>query len=104
MKQTIQTLSSKILPPATVKQLKTAGFLDSEIEIFAKATKPIDLTMLIWQRAMRSRRQWIIAMIARGWTKTDIEGKITEFYVQEKRRTPWDFLPHNCTMPKQVKL
>lgn len=84
-------------------RLKDAGFLDSEIEIFVASTKPIDLTIPFWQRAMKSRREWIDRMIARGWTKAGIGRKISEFYTQDKRRTPWDFLSHTYNMPKQAK-
>ena len=104
MKQATQKLSSRTLPPIAVKQLRIAGFLDFEIEIFATATIPIDLTIPVWQRAMKSRKQWIERMIAYGWTRTEVEKKIREHYAQLKSHTPWDFLVHVYNMPKQVKL
>ena len=102
--QAARKLSSTTLSTEAVKQLRATGFLDAEIALFAKATKPIDLTMTIWLRAMESRKEWIASMIALGWTKKVIRRKIFEFYSQEQSRTPWDFLVHVYNMPKQVKL
>lgn len=100
MSTAARKISSATLSTEAVKQLRTAGFLDAEIVLFAKATEPIDLTVAIWQRAMKSRKEWIASMLARGWPKKAIRRKIFEFYSQEKRRTPWDFLPHDSPMVK----
>jgi len=102
MRQTNQQLSSKALPLEAVKQLKIAGFLDSEIEQFATAREPIDLTMPIWQRAMEARKEWVETMLTKGSTKTKIKDVLLNFYALDDKRTPWDFLYH-VYKPKTVE-
>ena len=80
-------------------KLKAVGFTAYEIREFSKATDPsdvsqplIDLDSPLWQRVMDSRRKWVDDKINRGWTESQIENAISEYYRKGKEPSPYDFL------------
>ena len=80
-------------------KLKTSGFTDYEIEVFATAVDtegkpqpPIELGKPVWQRVMKSRRDWVDDKINKGWTVEEIEGELMGYYKRKAERSPWDFL------------
>jgi hypothetical protein len=91
------------------EQLRAAGFLDYEIEQFATAVDPegkpqppVDITTPVWQRAMRSRRDWIEDKISRGWTETEIREELMNYYRRGEKRSPWDFLRVEYRSPQRI--
>jgi hypothetical protein len=86
------------LPTGGYTRLRKAGFLDSEIREFDSAIdkegKPqpdIDLSSPVWRAVMRSRYEWTIDKIKRGWSKREINTIIKAYY-NRKNSSPWDFI------------
>lgn len=79
--------------------LRLAGFTEFEIRRFETATTPdgapqppLELDSPVWQRVLESRRSWIEDKIDKGWTESEINAVIMEYYKRDSKRNPFDFL------------
>lgn len=91
------------------ERLRLAGFLEYEIEQFAAAVDPegkpqpaINLDTPVWQRVLKSRRDWIDDKVKRGWSDEDITESMMDYYRKSEKRTPWDFLKAEYRPPTRV--
>ena len=91
------------------EQLRAAGFLDYEIEQYATAVDseskpqpPIDISQPVWQRAMKSRRDWVEDKISRNWTEAEIREELMNYYRRGEKRSPWDFLRIEYRPPTRI--
>jgi len=89
--------------------LLAAGFLQYEVDQYAKAVDPagnpqpaVDLSQPVWQRAMRSRRDWVEDKINRGWSEAEIQDELMNYYRRGEKRSPWDFLKIEYRSPKRL--
>jgi len=91
------------------ERLRLAGFIPTEIEAFATAVTPeglpqpaIDLEGDVWQRVMKSRRDWVNDKIERGWEDEEITNAIMDYYRRNEERSPWDFLRVEYRPPEKI--
>jgi hypothetical protein len=91
------------------QRLRDAGFVKFEIDEFAnavdskgKAQPPIDTDSPIWNSVMNSRMRWVEDKIARGWSQSEIEEEILNYYRRDERRSPFDFIRAEYKPPKKT--
>jgi len=79
--------------------LRGVGFIPREIRHFANAKDPagklqppIDLSSPAWQAMMTSRKDWIVRLVALGFTPDMIDRQIEGFWVHQATFDPFKFL------------
>ena len=97
------------LSQADAERLRHAGFLESEIMELAEAKTAIgadqpqiNLDSPVWQAVIKSRREWWIDKLDRGWTEHEIVNELENYYRRDKGRNPFDFLKAEYKPPKKV--
>ncbi|HEC64168.1 MAG TPA: hypothetical protein ENI23_02610 [bacterium] len=91
------------------ERLQNAGFIPYEIEEFSSAITsdgqlqpPIDLNSPVWTAVIKSRNDWLIDKITRGWSQDEIENSIMSYYAAKRERSPWDFLRAEYHPPTKI--
>lgn len=91
------------------QRLRNVGFTEYEIEQLSNATDPsgnpqppIDLNSAPWEATLESRKWWLVDKIEKGWSEEEINETINNFYMRDRRRSPWDFLKIEYRPPKRV--
>jgi len=89
-------------------RLIQAGFLESEVHAIAEAKTttgteqpPVNLDSPIWTAAIKSRREWWIDKINRGWTEHEIVNELQNYYRRDEKRNPFDFIRAEYKPPKK---
>lgn len=89
--------------------LRQSGFTRYEIDEIANAKTttgedqpPINLRSPAWVATIKSRREWWIDKVERGWTEYEIENELMNYYNRDTNRTPFDFLRAEYKPPKKA--
>lgn len=77
------------LTPAERQEMAASGFLKREIKDFDNNTET-NFEGRYHQQMMRSRRRYVAALKANGWTDQEIVNRINK-YLNKSGHSPWDF-------------
>lgn len=97
-----------MLTEENVNRLRMAGFYDFEIEDMAKDVQPEgaqsqpDLDGPSWQSVMKTRSEWTIDKVDRGWLPYEIEEVIRRHYERNPESSIWSFLKAEYRPVKRV--